>query len=334
MKTNRRNWLLGVAGAAIGTLAANRRSAAGDWTARKFAHPADRVRPVISDLCFDPSSGRLASAGDDHLIRVWDVPTGRLAAELRGHRDWVRCVARSGDVLLSGSNDRTIRRWNWTAREAESHVIWRGASAVVGMAASPDGKWFAACCFNGEVHWFSTADWQAMGQIDCRHSDLRCVTFSPNSQTLVATGRDGVLHVADLADGRVQQEIATRHRRRRDVLFLDEHRVLSVGDDGFACWLTLDHPSECHDLRCEQGRIFSVARLDGQRIATAGSDNLIHVWNLELQRQEAALAGHQGTVTSMVWTGTELISAGYDTTIRAWKPSTPVAATRATILHR
>ena len=59
--------------------------------------------------------GRLASAGDDGTVRLWDT-AGRELLALRGHIGAVRALAFSpdGHRLASGGDDRTIKVWDGT----------------------------------------------------------------------------------------------------------------------------------------------------------------------------------------------------------------------------
>ncbi len=324
MKIDRRQWMQTSSAAVVVAVAGSRSVVTAAWESRALRHEATEVRPVVTGLAFDRPTGRLASAGDDHLVRIWDLEQGTAVAKLAGHRDWVRSVVLIGDSVCSGGNDRTVRVWNLSGGDREGRVVWRGESPIVRMTVSADGKWLGLCCFAGDAHWFSVEDWQHRGEIESRGTDLRCAAFSHDSQTLATSGRDGVLRWVDLVTGR-QQQVASGHRRRRDLLFLEARRVIAGGDDGLACLIDLDRPNRCRDLRCETGRIFAMARIDHERIATAGSDNTIRIWNVVRQRKESELAGHTGTVSAICWTGTELVSAGYDTTIRIWRPAEPVA---------
>jgi WD40 repeat protein len=79
------------------------------------------VGRIWSLAAVPPSPGRsprLASAGADHTVRLWDPAAGRaLGRPLTGHTDQVRAViAASSDdghiVLVSGGHDGTIRLWD------------------------------------------------------------------------------------------------------------------------------------------------------------------------------------------------------------------------------
>ena len=54
----------------------------------------------------------LAVGGLEDSIRLWEVVSGQVRREFRGHRAKVSCLAFSGDgrLLASGSNDTTLLR--------------------------------------------------------------------------------------------------------------------------------------------------------------------------------------------------------------------------------
>ena len=83
----------------------------------ELAAPENRRRekkPVISGVAIDPAGKLLAAVGDDHLVRVFDVQTGKLVHRLALHTDWVKASAfrPDGQVLATSGADRRIRFWD------------------------------------------------------------------------------------------------------------------------------------------------------------------------------------------------------------------------------
>ncbi|MDP6312628.1 MAG: hypothetical protein QF781_10835, partial [Phycisphaerales bacterium] len=67
----------------------------------------------VHTVTFSPDGTRLASAGGDKTIRLWDTGSGEELSVLRGHEGMVNSVTFSpdGTRLASAGYDKTIRLW-------------------------------------------------------------------------------------------------------------------------------------------------------------------------------------------------------------------------------
>ena len=56
----------------------------------------------------------LASAGNDQIIRLWDVTTGKYLKGLKGHQEsiWSIAFSKNNKLIASASEDETIKIWN------------------------------------------------------------------------------------------------------------------------------------------------------------------------------------------------------------------------------
>jgi WD40 repeat protein len=173
----------------------------------------DCERPATDDdgmltisLDFSPDSRFLASGDQLGLVRVWEVESGRLAAELDGHHGRrVQSVAFSpdGSVLASAGDDRVIMLWDaktWEIRKRLSEPnlnpfflvgLPRPSSFLIGFR--PDGQTLVSAEFHGNT---VLALWDTQsGERRVVRQDLTFVLpyqYSPDRRFLLAGGRDDV----------------------------------------------------------------------------------------------------------------------------------------------
>ncbi|MSV29911.1 MAG: glycosyltransferase [Bryobacterales bacterium] len=58
------------------------------------------------------TGNEVVSGSDDNTIKIWDRQSGQLLRTLEGHSGWVSSVAVTGNEVVSGSGDETIKIWD------------------------------------------------------------------------------------------------------------------------------------------------------------------------------------------------------------------------------
>ncbi|CAG8625852.1 1091_t:CDS:10, partial [Cetraspora pellucida] len=86
----------------------------GDCHKSIFAH-----QDSITCVQFVQGTHYIFSAGKDKLVKYWDADKFENITKLEGHHGevWALTISRRGDLLVSGSHDRSIRAWEQTDEE-------------------------------------------------------------------------------------------------------------------------------------------------------------------------------------------------------------------------
>jgi WD40 repeat protein len=136
----------------------------GRWVAAGYQDGAIRVRDIsgreimelrgvhsgqVLSLSFSPNENYLVSSSSEGRFCVWDLPTGR---SLR-FRDldapiWSVRFSRTGEILASGSVDRSVCLWNLNLERLSGHSA---EGPVRGLTFNRNGDWLAASCSDGTV---------------------------------------------------------------------------------------------------------------------------------------------------------------------------------------
>lgn len=68
----------------------------------------------ITAVQFVRNTHYLFSVGKDNLVKYWDADKFELLLSLEGHHAdvWCLAVGNRGDFVVTGSHDRSIRRWD------------------------------------------------------------------------------------------------------------------------------------------------------------------------------------------------------------------------------
>src|SRR5262249_15608839 len=85
----------------------------------------------VYHTAFSPDGRLFLATGDSKTIRLWEVESGKLVHELKGHQGWVQHTAFTpdGKLLVSASMDKTLRLWD-VATGREVRVLTGHAGGV------------------------------------------------------------------------------------------------------------------------------------------------------------------------------------------------------------
>ena len=96
----------------------------------------------VNAMTISPDGTFLATASEDTTCRVWNCRSWELQAELRGHTQYVGCVAANNECVITGSADKTLRKWS--PLSGNTLLVFTGHSSGVNCVELQDNLVYSA----------------------------------------------------------------------------------------------------------------------------------------------------------------------------------------------
>ena len=153
----------------------------------------------VSSLCFSPDSCRLVAGSNAGSIRMWDWRTKQdISSQLLGHTKNVRSICTDGQIIVSGSDDCTIRIWSYDTCQLVGEPINAGTS-VCAVALSNKGR--IAAAVDADVCVFDVETRQQIASMKGHTMCVLTVAFSPDGSRIVSGSVDKTIRIWDVQTG-------------------------------------------------------------------------------------------------------------------------------------
>ncbi len=290
MKTNKITTYILIAMLALGAIAAK-----ADEKPILTINPGGHTA-MVNELIFTPDGRELISAGDDKVIRIWDVETGELNRALRGQ-------------------------------------IGAGKEGMIFAAAfSPDGRTLAVGGYTAhdEIRLFDLASGEVLGVLKGHTNVILALAFSPDRRYLASGSGDKTVRIWDVTNLSLARIAKSEHvlKGHTDDVYgvaftHDGKRVVSASyDNTLRLWRVSDG-TLIRKITGHTDNVFCVAiSPDGRWIASGSKDHTIRLWNADTGEFMKILGKHNGKVSTVSFSpdSRRLVSvgAGHDYKARVW----------------
>ena len=158
------------------------------------------TQDVVFAVAFSPDSKKIATAGADRTIRVFEVETGKLLTQIEDHADWIFGVAFSAPTA-SGSpapaatrpaRSSTSRRKSRSSRSPATPSRFTPSRSRPTARASPPAARTTAIRI-----WNPDNDGKSIREIGGFGGTVFKLRYSPDGKSLLAVSADKTVHVFD-----------------------------------------------------------------------------------------------------------------------------------------
>ncbi|QBD77567.1 hypothetical protein EPA93_16840 [Ktedonosporobacter rubrisoli] len=239
----------------------------------------------VNSVAWSSDSKRIASAGDDFTVQVWDATDGNNPYTYTGHTDDVFAVswAAKGKLIASAGRDHTVQIWN--SSNGTLLRIYRGHKAQVNTVTwSPNGSLIASGSSDHTVQIWNPATGKLLYTYKGHGDSVNAVAWSPNGQHIASAGLDKTIQVWHPVDG--------------SLLYIYRGHSASVNSIAWAP--------------------------NSKRIASASNDSTVQVWDATAGTHVLTYKGHTNLVWTVTWSpeGSYIASGGWDETVQVWNANT------------
>ncbi|MBM3882448.1 MAG: hypothetical protein FJ387_22445 [Verrucomicrobia bacterium] len=279
---------------------------------------------AVSALAVSADQTRVASAGMDGTVRLWDLTARKLLATRPQAGTALRFAPASPALATAAPTGGATL---WSLPDLNPTITWPFAEVLLDLAYSPDGQTLFAFSSTGALcRWDLPQRGKPVihGGFPAGGRHTGDFALGAQGQWLVLGGSDGLVRLVDPRAGGLLHAWAA-HGEALTALALtpDDQRLATAA--GFSertvrLWRLAEGSLE-RAFEGHQAWISSLAFSPrGELLASASADQTLRVWSLWTELPPQVLRGHQHEVWALAFLadGETLVSGGKDGTLNVW----------------
>ncbi|QDT44933.1 Serine/threonine-protein kinase pkn1 [Gimesia alba] len=266
--------------------------------------------------------GKYAITGrGDRLINIWDISTGKLSRNLKGHRSSLKCLAVTpdGKRLVSGSYDKKAIVWDIATGKA-IHTLDGHTDTVSALAITPDGKRIVTGGYDQSLKLWDLETGKLLRSSGLHKKAISSIAISPDGQTILSASYQNLI-VSRIDNGQGILELKSDRAAFDNFSMSPDGKFIVSSGSQPQIW-NLATGSPILNLEGDEGFRISCLAVspNGKQVIAGTHSRALLVFDIATGKLSKTFLGHSHTVTQIAFLpdGKHFISGSYDDTLKLW----------------
>ena len=218
--------------------------------------------------------GKIASGGQDKLIKVWDINSKESLMTLEGHTSMIWALNEvAGNKLISGGSDKRALIWDMNEKKLDFELYKDKEITVVLQLKT--GK--VLICSENNICLFDLDSKQKLASIEVK-TGIWAIRELKDGTVAIGQGNGDISILEVDNDIKIKFVLKGHKRAINSIIQLDNYKVVTSGDENNMILWDLKDPEAKFFIEGHTNKVSGLAHIGGNKFVSVSQDKTLKVW--------------------------------------------------------
>ena len=218
--------------------------------------------------------GKIASGGQDKLIKVWDINSKESLMTLEGHTSMIWALNEvAGNKLISGGSDKRALIWDMNEKKLDFELYKDKEITVVLQLKT--GK--VLICSENNLCLFDLDSKQKLASIEVK-TGIWAIRELKDGTVAIGQGNGDISILEVDNDIKIKFVLKGHKKAINSIIQLDNYKVVTSGDENNMILWDLKDPEAKFFIEGHTNKVSGLAHLGGNKFVSVSQDKTLKVW--------------------------------------------------------